>query len=204
MITTISLPAFSGRLATCSAAQAAAPDEMPTSRPSSVARLRAMSNASSLRDPDRLRRRSWCSGSPGRNRRRCPGSCAGPCAAGQHRAGTGSTAMILHAGLSCLEHFADAGDGAAGADAGHDDIDLAVGVAPDFLGRGLAMDFGIGRILELLRHEGAGRPRPFPRPCATAPLMPSGAGRQHQLGAEGLQQPAAFRLMLSGMVRMSL
>ncbi len=48
MITTISLPAFSGRLATCSADQTAAPDEMPTSRPSSLAMRRAMSNASSF------------------------------------------------------------------------------------------------------------------------------------------------------------
>ena len=52
----------------------------------------------------------------------------------------GSTATILHARLAALEHFAHAGDRAAGADAGDDDVDLAVGVAPDFLGRGLAVD----------------------------------------------------------------
>src|SRR5574340_1495058 len=34
MITTIILPAFSGRLATCMAAQMAAPEEIPTSSPS--------------------------------------------------------------------------------------------------------------------------------------------------------------------------
>jgi hypothetical protein len=32
MMTTISFPAFSARPATCSAAQTAAPDEMPTSK----------------------------------------------------------------------------------------------------------------------------------------------------------------------------
>ena len=66
---------------------------------------------------------------------------------------TGSTATIFTVGLRDFEHFAHAGDRAAGADAGDEDVDLAVGVAPDFLGRGLAMDFGIGRVLELLRHE---------------------------------------------------
>ena len=43
--------------------------------------------------------------------------------------------------LARLEHFADAGDRAAGADAADDDIDLPVGIAPDFLGRRLAVDF---------------------------------------------------------------
>jgi hypothetical protein len=48
MITTKSLPLFSGRAATCIAAQVAAPDEMPTSRPSSAAMRRAMVIASSF------------------------------------------------------------------------------------------------------------------------------------------------------------
>ena len=43
MITTIVLPAFSGRLATWSAAASAAPEEMPTSSPSSLAARRAHS-----------------------------------------------------------------------------------------------------------------------------------------------------------------
>ena len=45
---TTSLPAFSGRCATSLAALAAAPDEMPTSRPSSSASRRAYATASSL------------------------------------------------------------------------------------------------------------------------------------------------------------
>ena len=37
-----------------------------------------------------------------------------------------------------------------------EDVDLAVGVVPDFLGRGAAVDLRIGRVLELLRDDGAG------------------------------------------------
>ena len=48
MITTISLPAFSARRATSTAAQIAAPDEMPTSSPSSFAERRAIAKASSF------------------------------------------------------------------------------------------------------------------------------------------------------------
>src|SRR5664280_1971431 len=48
MTTTISLPAFSGPAATWRAAQMAAPEEMPTSRPSSSAARRARSKASSF------------------------------------------------------------------------------------------------------------------------------------------------------------
>ena len=46
MITTISFPLFSGRLATFRAATSAAPDEMPTASPSSRAARRAISPAS--------------------------------------------------------------------------------------------------------------------------------------------------------------
>src|SRR5205823_1202316 len=41
----------------------------------------------------------------------------------------------LEARLARLDDLADAGDGAAGADARDEDVHLAVGVAPDFLGR---------------------------------------------------------------------
>ena len=53
---------------------------------------------------------------------------------------SGSTAIIRTLGLRALQHLADAGDRSAGADAGDDDVDLAVGVVPDFLGRRAAMD----------------------------------------------------------------
>ena len=59
----------------------------------------------------------------------------------------------FHTRLFLFEHFADAGDCAARADATDDDVHLTVGVSPDFFRGRLAMDFWIGRVLELLRHE---------------------------------------------------
>ena len=66
-----------------------------------------------------------------------------------------------------------------------EDVDLAVGVGPDLLGRGAAVDLGVGRVLELLRHErvgvvaddllGLARSRPF---------IPSAPGVKNELGAE--------------------
>src|SRR6478735_7001947 len=55
----------------------------------------------------------------------------------------------LHAGLAGLEDLADTRDGAARADAGDDDVDLAVGVLPDLFGRGLAVDLRVGLVGEL-------------------------------------------------------
>jgi hypothetical protein len=47
-MTTINLPLFSGLLATSTAAQVAAPEEMPAKMPSSLANLRAVAPAFSL------------------------------------------------------------------------------------------------------------------------------------------------------------
>ena len=60
----------------------------------------------------------------------------------------------FHARLLPLERLANAGDGAASADPGHEHIDLTVGIAPDFLCRGLAVDLRVRRILELAGNEG--------------------------------------------------
>src|SRR5437016_6175799 len=56
-------------------------------------------------------------------------------AAGEHRRGFRLDGHDMHRGLALLQHLADAGDGAAGADAGNEYIDLATGVVPDFLSR---------------------------------------------------------------------
>lgn len=45
---TMTLPAFSGRLASCAAAKTAAPEEMPTKTPSLRASARPVANASSF------------------------------------------------------------------------------------------------------------------------------------------------------------
>ena len=72
----------------------------------------------------------------------------------------------LRDGLARLQHLADAGDGAAGADAGDEIVDLAVGVVPDLLGRGAAVDLRVGRVLELLRDDRVRRSRP----CSSSAL----------------------------------
>jgi hypothetical protein len=53
----------------------------------------------------------------------------------------------------------DAGDSPAGAYAGHDRVDLAVRVRPDFLSRRPAVDVWIGRVVELIEDDGAFRDR---------------------------------------------
>ena len=94
-------------------------------------------------------------------------------AAGQDRAVGRLDRDDLEAGLARLQHLADAGDGAAGADAGDEDVDLAVGVVPDFLGRGPAVDRRVGRVLELLRDDGVrDLLRPAPRRGRWRPSCP--------------------------------
>jgi hypothetical protein len=44
-------------------------------------------------------------------------------------------------GLRGLDDFAAAGDGAARADGGDEDVDLAVGVGPELFGRGLRVEW---------------------------------------------------------------
>ena len=104
----------------------------------------------------------------------------------------GSTAIDLDAGLARLEHLADAGDGAAGADAGDEDVDLAVGVVPDLLGGGRAVDLGVGLVGELLGPDRALRVRDDLLGLLDGALHALGPGRQHELGAEGAQQHAAL------------
>ena len=96
--------------------------------------------------------------------------------------------------FALLDDFGDAGDGAAGADAGDEDVDLALGVAPDFLGGGGAVDGGVGGVVELLGHEAASAP------CSAriwlarsmAPRMPPGPGRQDDFRAQHAQEHAAL------------
>ena len=59
-------------------------------------------------------------------------------ALGEHRGGGGLDGDDLNLGVLLLEELAHAGHGAAGANAGDEDVDLAVGVIPDLgAGRGL-------------------------------------------------------------------
>ena len=78
----------------------------------------------------------------------------------------------------------DAGDGAAGTDAGHQHIDGAVAVVPDLRARGLEVDLGVGGIVELARHEVLGR-------IAVGDLLGLGDGAGHALGGLGEDQFSA-------------
>src|SRR5664279_3760680 len=55
----------------------------------------------------------------------------------------------LDARLARLQHLPDTGDGPAGADTGHQDVHSTVGVVPDLLGRGAAVDLRVGLVFEL-------------------------------------------------------
>lgn len=62
----------------------------------------------------------------------------------------------LHVGILLLEGACHAGDGSAGTYASHEDVDLAVGLIPDFLTGGLIVALRVGRILKLLQDDRAG------------------------------------------------
>ncbi len=59
----------------------------------------------------------------------------------------------LHSRLACFQNLADPRDCSARPDASHKDIDLAGRIAPNLLGRGLAMNFRIRRVVKLLWDE---------------------------------------------------
>ena len=107
--------------------------------------------------------------------------------------------------LGVLDVARNPGDGAAGADARHQHVDLAVGVVPDFRPGGLLVDRGVGRVLELLRKEvtfgiGCGdllRPR-------MAPFIPSAPGVRIRLAPKAASTRLRSMLMVSGMVSVSL
>ena len=94
--------------------------------------------------------------------------------------------------LARLDHFTAAGERATGAHAGHDDVDCAVGVVPDFLGGGLAMNLQVGRVFKLL-----GDPRVWRLGCQligplNGPLHALRPLGEDEFGAEHRQQCAAL------------
>ena len=76
-------------------------------------------------------------------------------AARQHRGGGGLDRDHQRLGPPLLQHLADTGDRASGADSGDEGVHLAAGGRPDLLGGRAAVDLGVGGVVELLRHEGA-------------------------------------------------
>ena len=113
-------------------------------------------------------------------------------ALGQQRRVRGLDRDDLRAGHALLEHLADAGDRAARADAGDEVVDLAVGVADDLLGGGLAVDLDVRLVLELTgqdRARGLGEDLLGLRDRA---LHAAGGVGEDELGAVCLQQQPAL------------
>ena len=178
---------------------------MPQGMPSSLAARRAMAKAVSFADAHHfvdqlaLENARHEAGADALNAMR-----AGQ-AARQHGAVFRLDSDHLQASFTRLQHFADAGDGAAGTDAGNHGIDRAVAVAPDFLG---------GRMMV--------RPPDWPgsRTAAgsarratsfvilsrgsSAPRMPFAAGVSSMVAPSSISILRRSIDMLSGMVRISL
>ena len=60
-----------------------------------------------------------------------------------------------HSFTQAAQSLGAACDGTTGADAGHDRVQPATRVAPDLLRGRAAVDLGVGRVLELLKHDRA-------------------------------------------------
>jgi hypothetical protein len=71
-----------------------------------------------------------------------------------------------------LDVAAHAGDGAAGAHAGHEDVDGTAGVFPDLGAGGGFVDGRVGRVLELLQQHVLGVAGGNSSALAMAPFMP--------------------------------
>jgi len=70
-----------------------------------------------------------------------------------------SPAARLDVGVALFQEAAGAGDGAAGAHAGDQDVDLALRLVPDLGAGGLVVDARVARVLKLLQDERVGRGR---------------------------------------------
>ena len=94
-------------------------------------------------------------------------------------------------GLHPLEVAPDAGDRAAGADAGDEHVDLAVGLGPDLRAGDQLVGLGVDLVEVLVRLEGAGdlAREPFRDRVVGLRGLPGDRGRgDHHLGPVGAQQ----------------
>ena len=175
---TMTLPCIPSRRASSPAAQTLAPAEMPTRRPSSRARR--------ARDLERLlaahrhdlvvdRRRS---GPWGRTRPRCPGCWCGPGwppeSTGESEGSTATTRTPGSRSLSTSPTPVSVPPVPTPATNTSTSPSVSSQISSAVVRR---CDLGVGRVLELLRHERAvDLGRRAPRPGRSAPLMPSAPG----------------------------
>ncbi len=114
------------------------------------------------------------------------------CTAGENWRILGLDSNHLEGWLTCLDDLTNAGNGAAGANAGNQDVCFAIGIVPDFLSRGKAVNFRVSRIFKLLWNDGIR--------VAFGDFFCLGNGafhtfcafRQNQFCTEQLEQLAAF------------
>ena len=113
------------------------------------------------------------------------------CAAGNDRRQRRLDREDLERRPFLLQHLGAAGDVAAGADAGDQRVErLVAEVGQDFLRGRADMDVDVGRIVELLRHPGAGRRGDDFLGAGDRALHALFARGQVELGAIGQHQPA--------------
>ena len=147
-------PRDSGRRATSSAAQTAAPQLMPARMPSRRARRCAVAIASSSEQASTSSSRSR-SRTSGTKPAPMPWMRCGPGGAAREDGGArGLDRDDAGRRVVRLEHVADARDGPAGPDAGDEDVDAAVEVVQQLGGGATAVGLGVGRVRELVGQEG--------------------------------------------------
>ena len=117
--------------------------------------------------------------------------CAGH-AGGQNGGGSRLNGHDLDLRLLALQVFANAGDGAAGANACHEDIHCAIGIGEDFGAGGLKMGFGVCGVGELAGNEAVGDLLCQLLSLGDSALHALCALGEHQLRAIGLHQLAAL------------
>ena len=156
-----------------SAAHSAAPPEMPASTPSRRAAAARGLDRVLVVDRHDLVDHLAVEHLAGRSRRRCPGSCAGRAARPTAPASRRLDRDHLQVRVALLEDARRAGDRAAGADAGHEHVDLAVEVAPRSPRPVVRRcDLRVGRVRELVGQPRVGARRRERRAAATASFMP--------------------------------
>ena len=114
-------------------------------------------------------------------------------AAAQHRRGGRLHTHHPDGGVLAFQVPPHPGDGAAGADARHKKVHLAVGVLPDLGAGGGLVGRRVGRVVELPRHKGPGYLGGQLVGAGNGPAHPLAALGQHQLGAVGFHQQAALQ-----------
>ena len=114
-------------------------------------------------------------------------------AGGQQWGCLGLNRIHLDVGIMLLEGFAGAGHGATSTNAGHENIHIAVGVGPNLLTGGLAVNLRVGGISELAGQDGVTTLGDNLVCLVYGTLHAGGTRGQHDLCAVGTQQHAAFQ-----------